>query len=454
MGRKETIIICIKERESRSANAGWSFQISLPIWVGNQHRRTLWTELTVTKTMIQKTAGGRPGKSKRGTGSTETNSSLTPENHSLCQNGPSASELLENLLGIESNPGGPCIEHSQLLLSGSGPETKEEHSRPLVIELFAGSFGWSVGFIAEGFRSVGFDIEHQDYHGPIPEHASLVLKDVLELNGAWFKNAACLVCSPPCQEYSYMAMPWSRAKAIAAEYRNGKRDVKKLTALFDACFRIQREAIEAAGHFIPMVVENVRGAQPWVGHARWAFGSFFLWGDVPALMPITMPRKSKPKINSPQMWKDRDGGHWNGSYGAGEGLKLPGNNGPRRWDEREVQGLCDAGKAPSEGFKTQGMNWSDRSLRGQDFTRIAGQQAEPRRISEAHRSKSPAKGYGIVTEDGTKSGHWFGDGGSYSPMAMMGSKSNARKAASATIAKIPLALARWIAKVYYPRPPK
>ena len=39
-----------------------------------------------------------------------------------------------------------------------------------------------------------------------------------------------------------------------------------------------------------MVVENVRGAQPWVGRARWNFGSFYLWGDVPALMPITLGR--------------------------------------------------------------------------------------------------------------------------------------------------------------------
>lgn len=28
----------------------------------------------------------------------------------------------------------------------------------------------------------------------------------------------------------------------------------------------------------------MRGAQPWVGRARWNFGSFYLWGDVPALM--------------------------------------------------------------------------------------------------------------------------------------------------------------------------
>jgi len=67
-----------------------------------------------------------------------------------------------------------------------------------------------------------------------------------------------------------------------------------LNRLFDACFRIQREACEAAGRHIPMVVENVRGAQPWVGRARWAFGSYYLWGDVPALMPATLKAQKDP----------------------------------------------------------------------------------------------------------------------------------------------------------------
>lgn len=56
--------------------------------------------------------------------------------------------------------------------------------------------------------------------------------------------------------------------------------------LFRACFRIQREASEAARRHIPLLVENVCGAQPWVGDAKWKFKSFYLWGDVPALMPL------------------------------------------------------------------------------------------------------------------------------------------------------------------------
>ncbi len=148
-------------------------------------------------------------------------------------------------------------------------------SKPLAIELFCGRFGWGKGFVAEGYQVVGFDILHESYHGDVPEGCELVLQDVLTLHGSQFKDAACIVASPPCQAYSYRAMPWKRAKALPPPSNE----------LFDACFRIQREASEAAGRYIPMVVENVRGAQPWVGRAAWNFGSFYLWGDVPALMP-------------------------------------------------------------------------------------------------------------------------------------------------------------------------
>jgi hypothetical protein len=168
--------------------------------------------------------------------------------------------------------------------------------RPLAIDLFCGLGGWTEGLLAEDYDVVGFDIE-QHVYGEHRYPAQLVVQDVLTLHGSQFKNATLIVASPPCQEYSYMAMPWTKAKAIAADYRSGKRDVKKLTALFDACFRIQREACEAAGRHIPLVVENVKGAQPWVGRSRWAFGSFHLWGDVPALMPIARRVAKVPGLN-------------------------------------------------------------------------------------------------------------------------------------------------------------
>lgn len=170
---------------------------------------------------------------------------------------------------------------------------------PLAIDLFCGLGGWAEGFLAEGYRVIGFDNVKHDYGtGTYP--GQLVLQDVLTLHGSQFKNAAVIVASPPCTEYSYMAMPWKRAKQIARALRGhgefpsgyeGSRSIAELNILFNECFRIQREACEAMGRHIPLIVENVKGAQPWVGRAPWNFGSFYLWGDVPALMPMIVRRK-------------------------------------------------------------------------------------------------------------------------------------------------------------------
>lgn len=158
--------------------------------------------------------------------------------------------------------------------------------RPLAIDLFTGLHGWGEGLVAEGWRVVGFDLEDMCAQFKIerPPHVQLVIQNVLTLHGSQFRKANLIVCSPPCQAYSYRAMPWSRAKALPPPDN----------MLFEACFRIQREACEAAGRHIPLVVENVRGAQKWVGRARWNYGSFYLWGDVPALMPQTLRAQKVP----------------------------------------------------------------------------------------------------------------------------------------------------------------
>lgn len=263
---------------------------------------------------------------------------------------------------------------------------------PLAIDLFCGLGGWTDGLLAEGYYVVGFDIERHDYGaGGYP--AQLVLQDALTLHGKQFMDAALIVASPPCQEFSYMAMPWSKAKAKERDLLEGRDDPKRLTALFDACFRIQREAIEAAGHFIPLVVENVRGAQKWVGRSRWNYGSFHLWGDVPALMPMT---KAVMKCNP-------DGtAHPSGSWFA----------------------IADSKNRGAQGQKVPGFRFDGS---GKSFQTAS------------------------VDASGTKQGgDWFSAGcGSFSRKT--GSKSPARKAASAAIAKIPLPLAQHIAHYWKPR---
>ena len=269
--------------------------------------------------------------------------------------------------------------------------------KPLMVDLFCGLGGWSEGGLAEGYEVVGYDIEEHVY-GDLRYPAKLVLADVLTLHGSQFKDAALIVASPPCQEYSYMAMPWSLAKAKAAAIRadtTGQK-LEDLNRLFHACFRIQAEASLAAGRYIPMVVENVRGAQPWVGRARWNFGSFYLWGDVPAIMPMAVK----------------------------------------------------ASKVP--GFRFDGSGGSFQSAR---VGHVKVQSANGRRTDPGKGARFTSRDCGVEREGVKQGGDWFAEaraGCGGGTMARFGSKSPQRKMASAMIAKIPLPLCRHIAAVYRP----
>ena len=74
------------------------------------------------------------------------------------------------------------------------------HGTPLAIDLYCGLGGWAEGFLAEGYRVIGFDIEAHDYGaGGYP--GDLILRDVRSLHGQQFADATCIVASPPCQEW-------------------------------------------------------------------------------------------------------------------------------------------------------------------------------------------------------------------------------------------------------------
>ena len=308
-------------------------------------------------------------------------------------------------------------------------------NKPLAVDLYCGLGGWTEGLLAEGFRVVGFDIERHAY-GEAKYPAQLVIQDVLTIHGSQFKTAALIVASPPCQEYSYMAMPWSRAKAIAADYRSGKRDVADLTRLFDACFRIQREASEAAGHHIPMVVENVRGAIPWVGRSRWNFGSFHLWGDVPALMPIINRR---PVHNHGVAHRSNGATNFHGHSGGNDGSGTSPAFNDTRHEAYKTVGIVKKRDGHGHTRHLTNQRESDGVKNGGDWFGSGADCSLQRHFSG---TKQP--GIGGPRANG-KGDAWFQDGA-----AKHGSKSNARKAASAMIAKIPLTLSQHIAKVYHP----
>jgi hypothetical protein len=263
--------------------------------------------------------------------------------------------------------------------------------RPLAIDLCTGLHGWAEGLVANGWRVRGYDIEDMcaATGEPRPDHVELVLQSVLDLNGADVADAGLIVASPPCTEYSYMAMPWTRARQIARALRDedvfpepyrGSRTLDELNAIFNACFRIQREASAAAGRHIPMVLENVKGAQPWVGRANWNFGSYYLWGDIPALMPAVLDARKVP------------------------GFRFDGSG--KSFQTASVEGMKNA----------NGGSWFKIGSPGQ-----------------THVNNNP---------DGRQ---WKRD-----PVASTSSGSKKRKAASAKIAMIPLALSSWVARCYLP----
>lgn len=350
--------------------------------------------------------------------------------------------------------------------------------KPLCIDLYAGLGGWTEGFLAEGYRVVGFDTERHGYWMPeampdgdggkgtkpvakrgwtqgcaitlgmegakaqprtrrVEYPAQLVIQDVLTIHGSQFRDAACIVASPPCQQYSWLAMPWSRstsehsqaAKALRRKWETNGPDNR----LFDACFRIQGEASEAAGHQIPMVVENVRGAQPWVGRAAWSYGSFYLWGDVPALMPFSRHMK-------------RAGRNFHAFANSGGAVSSPSFHG----GDHETRGVQITKNTGGSWFAVAHNTESGHSNNPVHDAQKVAVYSDPRRNGGKGSHLTCPDENAEKLADGLKiGGDWFSD--PQSTCRKHGSRSAARKAASAQIAKIPFELARWIAQVYYPR---
>lgn len=280
-------------------------------------------------------------------------------------------------------------------------------SKPVCYDLYCGLFGWGTAFAQEGYRVIGFDIEDMSavLGIPRPEGCELRIRDVRSIHGSELKDATCIVGSSPCQEFSYRAMPWKKAKALPPPYLGME--------LFNAQFRIQREACEAAGHYIPMVVENVRGAQKWVGRAQYHFGSFYLWGDAPALMPIPMRARKVPAIPA----HDRSEFGWNKSEEfqsmRREGIK-GGNAGSRTFSERRSIAANNPELDPN--------NW--------------WHAADGTKFSQS----------GDAWFDGKPRDKMLGNQGP----AAYGSRSLKRKMASAMIAKIPWPLSSHIARTFRP----
>jgi hypothetical protein len=144
------------------------------------------------------------------------------------------------------------------------------------LDLCCGLGGWAHGLKAEGWRVVGVDSE-TSFAGLYPGDV-FIRADVRRMPWGLIPPVGLVVASPPCQEFSRHDQPWTKKRNPPPPDLSIWRAVERLAQLVPA----------------PCVIENVRGAQPFVGSAEWHYGPYYFWGSVPLWRPrlsIGRPRK-------------------------------------------------------------------------------------------------------------------------------------------------------------------
>lgn len=152
-----------------------------------------------------------------------------------------------------------------------------------MLDLFAGKFGWTKGFLARGWDVTAVDLVEPK---EIPRGCSFVKINVLDLiwqefpvphlnvlgdrpNPFWEWKFDFICASSCCEDFSTM--------------RNFRPPVP-YPELGVKLFEHTRRICEASG--LPYIMENVAGAGKYVGKAVAHCGSYYLWGTgVPPILP-------------------------------------------------------------------------------------------------------------------------------------------------------------------------
>ena len=149
--------------------------------------------------------------------------------------------------------------------------------KPIAYDLCCGSGGWAAGLIAAGFHVIGFDIDEQPlYPGEFRR------RDVKTIEPGELMDGALIVASPPCEEFSRHHMPWTRAR----------NPPPPDLSIVEYCRKLQERTR------LPMVMENVQAAQTFIGKAKAHVGPYYLWGDIPKMLPLTARFRKKESYGS------------------------------------------------------------------------------------------------------------------------------------------------------------
>lgn len=142
----------------------------------------------------------------------------------------------------------------------------------LMLDICTGLGGASWAMKRRGWQVVTLDID--------PAYQPDIVADVR--GWSWRGGRPDLVwCSPPCVEFSRESMPWSRTGKIPD------------MSIVSACYRIVRECNPRF-----WIIENVRGAVPYLGTPAYRAGPFFLWGAFPPLGRIPVTWRAKERFSS------------------------------------------------------------------------------------------------------------------------------------------------------------